>query len=56
MENHYLYKINDKWYWFDGVFIGTATVSQDRVSEYCLEQADNMRNSVLENYSDLTTN
>lgn len=54
MENHYLYKINDKWDWFDGVFIGTATVSQDRVSEYCLEQADNMRNSILENYADLT--
>ena len=55
MENHYLYKINDKWNWFDGMFMGTATVSQDKVSEYCLENADNMRNSILENYDNLTT-
>ena len=54
MENYYLYKINDKWEWFDSVFMSIATVPQDRVSEYCLEQADNMRNSILENYADLT--
>lgn len=54
MENHYLYK-NNKLEWYDGVFIGIATVPQDRVSEYCLEQADNMRNSILANYDDLTT-
>ena len=55
MKNCYLHKINDKWDWFDGVFIGTATVSHDRVSKYCLEQADDMRNSILENYDDFTT-
>ena len=55
MENHYLYKINDKWDWFDGVFMSIATVQQDRVSEYCLEQADDMRNSILGNYDNLTT-
>ena len=54
MENHNLYKINDRWEWYDGVFMGTATVSPDRVSEYCLEQADDMRNSILGNYDDLT--
>ena len=55
MENHNLYKINDRWEWYDGVFMGIATVPQDRVSEYCLEQADDMRNSILGNYDDLTT-
>ena len=55
MKNHYLYKINDRWEWYDGVFMGIATVQQDRVSEYCLEQADDMRNSILGNYDDLTT-
>lgn len=54
MENHYLYK-NNKWEWYDGVFMSIATVPQDRVSEYCLEQADDMRNSILGNYDDLTT-
>lgn len=55
MENHNLYKINDRWEWYDGVFMGIATVPQDRVSEYCLEQADDMRNSILGNYDDFTT-
>ena len=55
MENHNLYKINDRWEWYDGVFMGIATVPQDRVSKYCLEQADDMRNSILGNYDDLTT-
>ena len=55
MKNCYLHKINDKWEWFDGVFMSTATVSQNRVSEYCLEQADDARNSILGNYDDLTT-
>ena len=32
-----------------------ATVSHDRVSKYCLEQADDMCNSILGNYDDLTT-
>ena len=55
MENYNLYKINDRWEWYDGMFMGIATVPQDRVSEYCLEQADDMRNSILGNYDDLTT-
>ena len=54
MENHYLYIEYDKWNWCDGVFSGIATVRQDRVSDYCLEHADNMRNSNLGNYDDLT--
>lgn len=55
MENQYLYIENDKWNWSDNVFSGIATVGQDRVSDYCLEQADKMRNSELGNYDDLTT-
>ena len=54
MENHYLYIEHGKWDWFDNVFIGVATVRQDGVSDYCLEQADKMRNSNLGNYDDLT--
>lgn len=55
MQNYYLYIEHDKWNWCDGVFSGIATVRQDRVSDYCLEQADKMRNSELGNYDDLTT-
>ena len=55
MENKYLYIEHNKWNWYDGVFSGIATVRQDRVSDYCLEQADKMRNSDLGNYDDLTT-
>ena len=54
MENQYLYIEHDKWNWCDGVFSGIATVRQDRVSDYCLEQADKMRHSDLGNYDDLT--
>ena len=55
MINHYLYIENGKFNWLDGVFSGIATVAQNRVSEYCLEQADNMRNSNLGNYDHLTS-
>ena len=55
MINHYLYIENNTWNWSDNVFSGIATVRQDRVSDYCLEQADKMRNSDLGNYDDLTT-
>lgn len=54
MENHYLYIEHDKWNWSDNVFSGIATIRKDRVSDYCLERADNMRNSNLGNYDDLT--
>ena len=55
MENHYLYIEHDKWNWSDNVFSGITTIRKDRVSDYCLEQADKMRNSDLGNYDDLTT-
>lgn len=60
MIDHYLHIENktSNWYdlnWSDGVFSGIATVSQDKVSDFCLEQADKMRNSNLRNYDNLTT-
>ena len=54
MENHYLYIEHDKWNWSDNVFSGIATIRKDRVSDYCLDQADKMRHSDLGNYDDLT--
>ena len=59
MINHYLhiekeienvYDLN----WSDNVFSGSATVAQDKVSDFCAEQADKMRNSNLRNYDYLT--
>ena len=55
MENHYLYIEYNKWNWDDNVFSGIATITPERVSDYCLEQADKMRNSNLGNYDDFTT-
>ena len=55
MTNHYLYIENGKFNWLDGVFSGIATVAQDKVSDFCLEKADKMRNSNLGNYDYLTT-
>ena len=55
MINHYLYIENGKFNWLDGVFSGIATVAQDKVSDFCLERADEMRNSNLGNYDHLTT-
>lgn len=54
MENHYLYIEHDKWNWSDNVFSSIATIRKDRVSDYCLDQADKMRHSDLGNYDDLT--
>ena len=55
MLNHYLYiKEDGSWNWSDNVFIGIATLTPDRVSKYCLEQADKTRHSNLGNYDDLT--
>lgn len=54
MINHYLYIENDRWSWSDNVFSGIGTIRKDRVSDYCLEQADKMRNSNLGNYDELT--
>ena len=54
MINHYLYIENGKFNWSDGVFSGIATVAQDKVSDFCTEQSDKMRNSNLGNYDHLT--
>ena len=55
MVNHYLYIREDgTWNWSDGVFSGIATVRSDRVSEYCLEQAEKMRYSEYGNYDHLS--
>ena len=55
MINHYLYIENGTFNWSDGVFSGIATVAQDKVSDFCLDQADKMRNSNLGNYDHLTS-
>ena len=55
MINHYLYIENGTFNWSDGVFSGIATVSQDKISDFCLEKADKMRNSNLGNYDHLTS-
>ena len=55
MTNHYLHIENGILDWADGVFSGIATISQDKISDFCLEQANKMRNSNLKNYDNLTT-
>lgn len=55
MTNHYLHIENGKFNWLDGVLSGIATVAQDKVSDFCLEKADKMRNSNLGNYDHLTS-
>ena len=55
MTNHYLYIENGKFNWSDGVFSGIATVAKDKVSDFCTEQSDKMRNSNLGNYDYLTS-
>ena len=55
MTNHYLHIENGKFNWLDGVFSGIATLAQDKVSDFCLERADEMRNSNLGNYDHLTS-
>ncbi len=56
MVNHYLYIREDgSWNWCDGVFSGIATLEPERVSEYCLEQAEKMRYSEYGNYDHLST-
>ena len=55
MVNHYLYIREDgTWNWSDGVFSGIATLRSDKVSEYCLEQAEKMRYSEYGNYDYLS--
>ena len=55
MIHHYLYIENGTFNWSDGVFSGIATVAQDKVSDFCLERADEMRNYNLGNYDHLTS-
>lgn len=55
MTNHYLHIENGKFNWSDGVFSGIVTVAQDKVSDFCLEKADEIRNSNLGNYDHLTS-
>ena len=55
MINNYLYIKNDTFSWSDNVFSGIATVLQDKVLDFCIKQADKMRNSNLKNYDNLTT-
>ena len=55
MTNHYLHIENGKFNWSDGVFSGIATVTQDKVSDFCLEKANEIRNSNLGNYDHLTS-
>ena len=60
MINHYLHIENEienvyNLNWSDNVFSGCATVAKDKVSDFCAEQADKMRNSSLKNYDYLTT-
>ena len=60
MINHYLHIENEienvyELNWSDNVFSGIATVAQDKVSDFCAEQADKMRNSNLGNYYYLNT-
>ena len=55
MINHYLHIENGTFNWSDDVFSGIATVAQDKVSDFCLEKADKIRNSNLKNYDHLTT-
>ena len=55
MTNHYLHIENGKFNWSDSVFSGIATVAQNKVSDFCLEQSDKMRNSNLGNYEHLTS-
>lgn len=55
MVNHYLYIREDgTWNWSDNVFSGIATLEPERVSEYCLEQAEKMRYSEYGNYDYLS--
>lgn len=55
MENNYLYIENNTLNYQDGVVSGIATIIPEQFSDFCLEQADKMRNSDLGNYDDLTT-
>ena len=54
MVNNYLYIENGKFNYQDGVFSGLATLTKERVSSFCLEQAEEARHSNLGNYDGLS--
>ena len=54
MENNYLYIEGNKWSYCDSVFDGIATLSPEKVSDFCLYMAEDMRYSDLGNYDDLS--
>lgn len=54
MVNNYLYIENGKFNYQDGVFSGIATLTKERVSSFCLEQAEETRHSDLGNYDGLS--
>ena len=55
IKNNYLYIDGKTWNWYDGVFSGIATLKPGRVSEYCLEHAEDMRHSDYANYDNLSS-
>lgn len=55
MKNRYLYIENNTWNYSDGVFNGIANLTPERVSDFCLKNAEDMRHSDLGNYDYLTT-
>ena len=56
MINNYLYIEGNTWNYQDSVFSGIATVTPERVSEFCFNHAQEMRHSTLGNYDDLSKN
>ena len=54
MVNNYLYIENGQFSYQDGVFSGIATLTKERVSTFCLEQAEETRHSDLGNYDGLS--
>ena len=54
MENNYLYIEGNTWSYCDSVFNGIATLSPEKVSDFCLYMAEDMRYSDLGNYDDLS--
>ena len=54
MENNYLYIENNTWNYCDGVRNGIANIIPENVSDFCLENAENMRHSDLNYYDELS--
>ena len=54
MENYYLYIENNIWNYCDSVFNGIVNIIPERVSDFCLKRAKDMRHSDLDNYNNLS--